>query len=236
MNKAGPIYPIEMGSDQSTALRRFGAPCDSAIYLLDDDSSLLRALGRRLRAAGFEVKTFESAHDFLAYPRSERSECAVLDLQMPELSGLEVQELLADANDSLPIVFLTAHGDIPSSVRAMKGGAVDFLTKPVLGSELVEAVNRALQLQKSKRESRSMEYLWRERYSSLTPSERRVFAFVVEGLPNKGIAAEIGVSERTVKAHRAEVMRKMCVQSPAELGRSVEWIGDHFESASSGRR
>ena len=147
---------------------------------------------------------------------------------MPDLSGLTLQERLADDDDSLPIIFLTAHGDIPSSVRAMKGGAVDFLTKPVRGEDLIEAVKRALALVDQQRESRTLTRMWRERYAALTPCECRVFALIVEGLPNKGIAAETGVSERTVKAHRAEVMRKLCVQSPAELGRAVEWIGEKF--------
>ncbi len=205
-----------------------GAVEKPVIYLVDDDVSLLRALGRRLRAAGFEVEAFDSARDFLDHHRSAESACAVVDLQMPDLGGFAVQELLAAEDEALPIVFLTAHGDIPSSVRAMKGGAVDFLTKPVRGEELIDAVNRALELVEQEREIRSSTRMWRERYASLTPCERRVFALIVEGLPNKGIATETGVSERTVKAHRSEVMRKLGVQSPAELGRAVEWIGEKF--------
>jgi len=204
---------------------------EPVIYLVDDDASLLRALGRRLRTAGFEVEAFDSARNFLDHPRSGRVACAVVDLQMPDLSGFEVQELLAAEDESLPIVFLTAHGDIPSSVRAMKGGAVDFLTKPVRGEELIEAINRALALNDRERETRALKRIWHERYASLTPAERRVFALIVKGLPNKGIAGETGVCERTVKAHRAEVMRKMCVQAPAELGRAVEWLGADFADA-----
>lgn len=198
------------------------------VYLVDDDISLLRALGRRLRAAGFEVETFDSARDFFKHSRSGRVGCVVVDLQMPELGGFAVQELLAAEEEPLPIVFLTAHGDIPSSVRAMKGGAVDFLTKPVRGEELIGAVTRALTLDEQERETRALKRSWRERYAALTLAERRVFALIVRGLPNKGIAAETGVSERTVKAHRAEVMRKMCVHAPAELGRAVEWLGEDF--------
>jgi FixJ family two-component response regulator len=208
-----------------------GAAERPVIYLVDDDVSLLRAVGRRLRAAGFDVEAFDSARGFLDHPRSGRVACAVVDLQMPDLCGFAVQELLAAEDESLPVVFLTGHGDIPSSVRAIKGGAVDFLTKPVRGEELIEAVNRALDLVEQERDSRSLTRKWRERYASLTPCERRVFALVVKGLPNKGIAAETGVSERTVKAHRAEVMRKLGVQSPAELGRAVEWIGEKFVSS-----
>ena len=203
------------------------------IYLVDDDVSLLRALGRRLRAAGFDVEAFDSARGFLAHHRAGRTACVVVDLQMPDLCGLTLQNLLAAEDDPPPVVFLTAHGDIPSSVRAMKGGAVDFLTKPVRGEELIDAVNRALQRVDRERESRSLTRMWRGRYALLTPAETRVFALVVAGLPNKGIAAETGVSERTVKAHRAEVMRKLSVQSAAELGRAVEWIGEKFVPASS---
>lgn len=202
------------------------------IYIVDDDVSLLRALGRRLRAAGFDVEPFESARDFLDHHRSGRAGCAVVDLQMPDLCGFALQELLAAEDAALPIVFLTAHGDIPSTVRAMKGGAVDFLTKPVRGEDLIDAVARAVALDDQEREIRSSKREWRDRYASLTPCECRVFALIVEGLPNKGIAAETGVSERTVKAHRAELMRKMAVQSPAELGRAVEWIGADFVPAS----
>ncbi len=198
------------------------------IYLVDDDVSLLRALGRRLRAAGFDVKSFDSAREFLDHQRSDRVACAVLDLQMPDLSGFAVQDRLAAEGEALPVVFLTAHGDIPSSVRAMRGGAVDFLTKPVRGEELIDAVKRALKLDGQERETRSLTRMWRERYASLTPCECRVFSLIVEGMPNKAVAAETGVSERTVKAHRAEVMRKLCVNSPAELGRAVEWIGEKF--------
>ena len=202
------------------------------IYLLDDDPSLLRALSRRLSMSGFQVETFQSARAFLNHPRASQPCCAVIDLQMSEISGLEVQNILAADENPPSIVFLTAHGDIPTSVQAMKGGAVDFLTKPVLGEELIDAVNRALVQAAESRKEKALSRLWNNRYATLTPSERQVFALIVNGLPNKGIAAATGVSERTVKAHRAEVMRKMHVQSPAELGRTVEWIGDHFVPAS----
>jgi FixJ family two-component response regulator len=203
----------------------------STVYLVDDDASLLRALARRLRAAGLQVETFDSAAAFLSHHRSDASACAVLDLQMPGPGGLEIQQALAAADESLPVVFLTAHGDVSSSVRAMKDGAIDFLTKPVRGEDLLEAVQRALTRGATARETRARQRVWRERYATLTPAERRVFALIVRGLPNKGIADEIGTCERTVKAHRAEVMRKMQVQAPAELGRAVEWLGEVFEKA-----
>ena len=194
------------------------------IYLVDDDASLLRALSRLLQAAGYQVKAFDSAEQFLSRGRSEAPGCAVLDLQMPDSSGLELQEALAQAEEPLPVVFLTSHGDVPSSVRAMKGGAVDFLTKPVRGNELVEAVQRALAHDALARETRRHKREWRTRYESLTPREREVFALIVHGLLNKQIADELRASERTIKAHRGRIMRKMGVQSPAELGRAVGWL------------
>lgn len=222
MDQSQPVIPNPAAS-----------PTKAIIYLVDDDPSLLRALARRLGAAGFLVETFQSAGIFLDHPRPPGPACAVIDLQMPETSGLEVQELLSKDHDPLPIIFLTAHGDIPTSVKAMKSGAIDFLIKPVRGEDLVKAVNRALQIDAENRKARAHNRMWHERYASLTPSERRVFALIVDGLPNKGIATETGVSERTVMAHRAEVMRKMGVQSPAELGRAVEWIGEDFVPAAS---
>ncbi len=201
------------------------------VYLVDDDPSVLRALSRRLRAADLQVEAFASAQAFLAHCRAPAPGVAVLDLQMPGGGGLELQDKLAAEPEPLPVVFLTAHGDVSSSVRAMKGGAIDFLTKPVRGETLLDAVHRALTRDVAARDTRSRQHLWCERYAALTPAERRVFALIVRGLPNKQIADDVGISERTVKAHRAEVMRKMHVQSPAELGRAVEWLGEAFETA-----
>ncbi len=204
---------------------------DRIVYLIDDDPSLLRALSRRLRAADFQVETFDSATAFLNRPPTQAAACAVLDLQMPGSGGLEIQAALAAAEEPLPVVFLTAHGDVSSSVSAMKGGAVDFLTKPARGEELLEAVERALARGAAARDVRARQRKWRERYATLTPCERRVFALIVRGLPNKQIADEVSACERTVKAHRAQVMHKMRVQAPAELGRAVEWLGEDFEKA-----
>jgi FixJ family two-component response regulator len=195
------------------------------IYLVDDDPSFLRALSRRLRAADYRVEAFDSAAEFLRHRRSETAACAVLDLRMSGPSGLELQEMLAQAEEPLPVVFLTGYGDVSSSVRAMKRGAVDFLTKPVKGEELIEALERALSQQAVDRQARRQKREWRARYAKLTSREREVFALVVSGRPNKQIAEVLGISERTVKAHRGQVMHKMEVQSPAELGRLVEWLG-----------
>ncbi len=205
---------------------------DPVVYLLDDDKSHLKALARRLRAADFEVETFSSPRSFLDHPRTRIPACAVIDLQMPEVNGLEVQGSLLEEDEPMPVIFLTALGDIPTSVRAMKGGAVDFLTKPVRSDELIAAVKRGLKQDLENREKRRIARSWQQRYATLTPCERKVFALIVEGLPNKGIADRTSVSERTVKAHRAEVMRKLEVSSPAELGRAVEWIGSAFQTPS----
>ena len=218
----------EAASPQSE-IQHQGAPI---IYLVDDDPSFLRALSRRLRAADYQVETFASAEEFLIRRRSDAAGCAVLDLQMPGPGGLELQEALARAEEPLPVVFLTAHGDISSSVHAMKRGAVDFLTKPVRGGELLDAVQRALVRGAAARGTQRQKREWGARYESLTLREREVFALVVKGLLNKQIADVLGASERTVKAHRAQVMHKMGVQSPAELGRAVEWLGEIFQAAS----
>ena len=199
---------------------------------MDDDPSFLRALSRRLRAADYRVETFASAEAFLKRDRSEAGGCVVLDLQMPGLGGLDVQKSLAGTEEPLPVIFLTGHGDVSSSVRAMKGGAVDFLTKPVRGDELLDAVRQALARGAAARQTKIHKRDWDTRYKSLTSREREVFSLVVRGHPNKQVADLLGISERTVKAHRAQVMHKMGVQSPAELGRTVEWLGEFFQTAS----
>src|SRR5437867_4113482 len=145
---------------------------------------------------------------------------------MPGLNGLELQNLLARDEEPMPVIFLTAHGDIPSSVRAMKEGAVDFLTKPVRGDEALEAVRRAFVRATISRQTSRNRQAWRIRYESLTAREREVFVLVLRGLPNKQIADVLSISERTVKAHRCQVMQKLGVRSPAELGRTVEWLGE----------
>jgi RNA polymerase sigma factor (sigma-70 family) len=210
-----------------SGVERQGAP---VIYLVDDNPSFLRALSRRLRGDGYEVECFDSAEEFLRRHRSDIPGCAVLDLQMPGPGGLELQETLAQADDPLPVVFLTAHGDVPSSVRAMKGGAVDFLRKPVRGDDLLNAIRLALARGAALREKRRQKRAWSTRYERLSPREREVFVLVVRGLPNKQIADVLGVSERTVKAHRSQLMHKMGVQSGAELGRAVEWLSDFFRA------
>jgi FixJ family two-component response regulator len=202
--------------------------------LVDNDPSFLRALSRRLRAADYQVETFGSAEEFLTRRRSDAAGCAVLDLQMPGPGGLELQEALARADEPLPVVFLTAHGDISSSVQVMKRGAVDFLTKPVRGDELLDAVQRALASpgapQRGERSGRSgsgalATKAWRR-------ASARSLRLSLGACSIKQIADVLGASERTFKAHRAQVMHKMGVLSAAELGRAVEWLGEIFQAAS----
>jgi FixJ family two-component response regulator len=210
---------------------RSGVKARRSFILVDDDPSCLRALSRCLRAADYQVETFASAEEFFTRRRSDAAGCAVLDLQMPGPGGLKLQEAIAQDEEPLPVVFLTAHGDVSSSVHAMKRGAVDFLTKPVRGDELLDAVQRALAKGATVRETRRQKRKWGARYESLTSRERQVFSLVVRGLLNKQISDVLGTSERTVKAHRAQVMHKMGVQSSAELGRSVQWLGEILQAA-----
>jgi FixJ family two-component response regulator len=191
------------------------------VHVVDDDAFFLRAVSRLLAAAGFEVATYATADDFLAR-RADAPGCAVLDLHMPGPGGLEIQDALARVDDPLPVIFLTGRGDVQSSVRAMKGGAVDFLTKPVAADELAEAVRRAIAVDAAARAERREQRELRARYESLTRREREVFALVARGLLNKQVAGELGTTERTVKAHRARVMKKMRASSVADLARAAD--------------
>ena len=197
------------------------------VHVVDDDPSFLQAISRRLEAAGFDVEPFSSAEAFLAR-QSDFEGCAVVDLKLGGLSGLELQEALVGTADPLPVIFLSGHGDVHSSVRAMKRGAVDFLTKPVSGDDLVDAVRRAIALDASARGTRQTLRDVRSRHGRLTPREREVFALVARGMLNKQIAAELGTSERTVKAHRARVMEKMSAQSVTDLARMAQLLESSY--------
>jgi FixJ family two-component response regulator len=194
------------------------------VHIVDDDESLRTALMRLLRASGYEVRTYASAGDFLLNKPENAPGCVVLDVRMPGPSGFELQEAIAKLDESLPIIFLTGHGDIPMSVRAIKAGAVDFLTKPVRRETLLQAVRIALASSAERRAKRELLHSLRSRYESLTPREREVFAQVVSGKLNKQIAGELGTCERTVKAHRAHVMEKMQLTSVAELARAADQL------------
>jgi FixJ family two-component response regulator len=197
----------------------------AVVYLLDDEPSMLRALSRLLRMHDFTVRVFESVAEFFEFQRDGAPACLVLDIAMPDLDGLEVQKRLAETHDTIPIIFLTGRGDIPISVRAMKAGAEDFLTKPVDGEELVRAVNSALDSARAKRAAEEEVAELRKRLDQLTPRQREVFEYVIAGKMNKNIAAELGTGEQNVKIHRRRVMRKMGVKSLAELVRSAERLG-----------
>jgi FixJ family two-component response regulator len=196
------------------------------VHVVDDDPSFLGAVARLLRAGGYEVRTFASAADFLnSPPAADSPGCLIVDLQMPGLNGLELQGALTRADNPLPLVFLTGHGDIPTSVQAMRQGAEDFLTKPVKKQALFDAVERALVRDARQRVQRARQRELRARFDSLTPRETEVLAHVLRGQLNKQIASDLGTSERTIKAHRANIMAKLDVQSVAELARLAQEAG-----------
>jgi len=189
------------------------------IHIVDDDESLRSALQRLLAVAGYRVRTYGSAGEFLLDPPRDSPGCLLLDLRMPGPSGLDLQEALERQGLLLPVVFLTGHGDLKVGVRAMKAGAVDFLTKPVERDTLLAAVARALQADVERRTARSADHALRRRLDSLTPREREVFDRVAAGRLNKQIADDLGIAERTVKAQRASVMAKLGASTAADLGR-----------------
>lgn len=187
------------------------------VRIVDDDVSYLTAVARMLRASGFTVKTFASAAEFLARPELDVPGCVIVDLQMPELSGLDLQEALAREGQRLPVIFLSGHGDIATTVRAMRRGAEDFLTKRAPKEDLLDAVKRALDRDTCERDARARLKALRERFTALTPREREVLHHVVQGKLNKQIAYDLGIHERTVKLHRTSITTKLGVSSTAEL-------------------
>jgi len=197
----------------------------SIVFVVDDDASLRDSLASLLRSVGLNVMTFGSAPEFLASELPDCPGCLVLDVRLPGVSGLDFQEDLATADIHFPVVFITGHGDIPMTVRAMKAGAVEFLTKPFRDQDLLDAVGVALEQDRTRREEESAVTDVKTNYSSLTPREKEVIALVTSGLMNKQIAGELGVSEITVKVHRGNIMRKMGARSLAELVRMADLLG-----------
>jgi FixJ family two-component response regulator len=193
--------------------------------VVDDDPSVLRALARLLSAAGLEVRGFPSPAAFLEAHDPGTPGCLVLDVALPGLDGLEVQKALSVSDCARPIVFVTGRGDIPTTVRAMKGGAVDFLTKPVNDSDLLAAVRNAIEIDRAARQAQVEVDAMRQRLARLTPREREVLVHVVAGRLNKQIAADLGTVEKTIKVHRARIMEKMAVGSLADLVRVAERLG-----------
>jgi len=198
---------------------------DALVFVVEDDAPLRESLQDLLRSVGLRVAAFASAQEFLHSKRPEVPGCLVLDVRLPGLSGLELQQRLAEADIEIPIIFITGHGDIPMSVRAMKAGAVEFLTKPFRDQELLDAIQQALARDRHARDQRAEMAALRRRFDSLTPRQRDVMALVVAGLLNKQIAGELGTSEATVKTHRKHVMAKMGAGSLANLIRMADKLG-----------
>ena len=192
------------------------------IAVIDDDKSALASLARLIKSAGIEVLSFSSARAFLDDPNLGQVDCAVTDLRMPGVDGLKLQEMLAETVPYLSVVFITGHGDIPKTVKAIRGGAIDFLEKPVDDQALLEAVRRGAERSRDQRASHTEIDELQRRYGLLTARERQVFSLVTSGLLNKQAGAELGVSERTIKVHRARVMLKMSAESLAELVRMAD--------------
>ena len=198
---------------------------ESTVFIVDDDASVRDALGSLIRSVGLHVRLFASAQEFLGTPEPDVPTCVVLDVRMPGLSGLDCQRQLADAGFKVPIIFMTAHGDIPMSVRAMKAGAVDFLAKPFRDQDMLDAVAAALQRDRQAREADDAAASLRASYEQLSPREREVMALVTTGLMNKQVAGQLGISEIMVKVHRGNVMRKMGAKSLADLVIMAEALG-----------
>lgn len=198
---------------------------DSIVYIVDDDPSMCEALTRLLGTVGLRAEAFRAPQEFLRTKRPDTPSCLVLDVRLPGLSGLDLQRELVNTDPPIQIVFITAHGDIPMTVQALKAGAVDFLTKPFRDQQLLDAVQQAIDRDRAGRHQRAGLAELRRRYESLTPREREVMTLVVTGLLNKQIAAQLHTSEATVKAHRAQLMRKMEADSVAQLVRVAERLG-----------
>ena len=196
------------------------------VFVVDDEPTVLAALERMLRASGYEVSTFTSPSDFLAAAPHEGVGCVLLDLSMPDMSGLDVQDTMHRNGIAMPVIFLSAYGDVPSAARAMREGAIDFLVKPIGEAELLGAIRRALDTASAQERRRISRSEVEERLSRLTPRERQVCDLVIKGLLNKQIGSELGMTEKTVKVHRGQVMRKLEVHSVAALVRLIADLSD----------
>jgi FixJ family two-component response regulator len=198
---------------------------EAIVFVIDDDASMRNALGSLIRSVGLDVELFGSVPEFLRRKPRNGPSCLVLDIRLPGISGLDFQRKLAETNISIPIIFITGHGDIPMSVRAMKAGAVEFLTKPFRDQDLLDAIHIALERNRTSSQLEAEVAKLRELYEWLTPREREVLPLVISGMPNKQIAAEVGASETTVRVHRGQLMRKMGARSLPELVRMADKIG-----------
>jgi FixJ family two-component response regulator len=195
------------------------------VFVVDDDVSVRESLDALIRNAGWDAETFESAQEFLAHPRVRDPSCLILDVSLPDLNGLELQERVAADRQDMPIIFITGHGDIPMTVRAMRAGAIEFLTKPFGDDALLSAIARAIERSRATLQQEAATHDLRARYATLSQREREVLALVVSGLLNKQIASELRISQITVKAHRGNVMRKMQAGSLANLVKMAARLG-----------
>lgn len=204
---------------------------DCMVYVLDDDAAVCRTLKTLIRSVGLNVETFQSPSDFLERKLPDAPSCLVLDVRLPEMSGLDFQRMVAESKLGMPIIFITGYGDISMAVQAMKAGAVDFLTKPFRDQDLLDAIQASLEKDRERREFESQIETLRCRFESLTPREQEIFPWVVTGKLNKQIAAELGTTEANVKVHRSQLMRKMGAESFADLVR----MADRMKMRSAGR-
>jgi FixJ family two-component response regulator len=219
--------PLDPGPTQPPALahRETMNRTDATIFIVDDDPSVRKSLLRLVRSAGWQAETFASAREFLARAAFSRTGCVILDVRMPGMTGPELRDLMDEQAISLPVIFLTGHGDVPTGVDAMKKGAVDFLQKPVDDEALLQAIHRAVEWHAAAKVRRQELERIQARLQRLTPRERQVLEYVIGGCLNKQIAAELGIAEKTVKVHRGFVMDKMEVTSVADLVRQCETAG-----------
>ena len=210
---------------RSTSPRNVASAEEPIVYVVDDDASVRDALRSLFRSVGLRVEVFGSAPEFLQSKLPDVASCLILDIRLPRLSGLDFQVDLARAGIHIPIIFMTGHGDIPMTVRAMKAGAVDFLTKPFRDQDMLDAVTAAIERDRNSRDEAKILSDLRARFGTLTSREREVMALVTAGLMNKQVAAEIGIAEITVKIHRGQIMRKMAAKSLADLVKMAQTLG-----------
>lgn len=212
-------------TDRSTSPRNAASAEEPIVYVVDDDASVREALRNLFRSVGLRVEVFGSAPEFLQSKLPDVASCLILDIRLPRVSGLDFQAALAEAGIQIPIIFMTGHGDIPMTVRAMKAGAVDFLTKPFRDQDMLDAVTAAIDRDRNSRHEAKILSDLKARFATLTAREHEVMALVTAGLMNKQIAAEIGIAEITVKIHRGHIMRKMAAKSLADLVKMAQALG-----------